>query len=177
MDTGDLIDVLTRSQQLGFLGRRPVAEVVEHASGFVQALAGVTGHVVDLGSGGGVPGFVIASARSDLEVTLIDRRTKRTDFLERMVHKYGLRDRVHVIAGDTDDVVIERGGTFDAAVARGFGPPEITLATGATLVKIGGLVVISEPPEGDRWSLLEIDDVGVERVSTSHGVVVFQRTT
>ncbi len=53
-------DVLTESQRLGFLGARPIAEVVEHARSFVTALDGVVGSVADIGAGGGVPGLVIA---------------------------------------------------------------------------------------------------------------------
>ena len=41
--------------------------------------------VLDLGAGGGVPGLVIAHDLPDLHVTLLDRRAKRTDFLERVV--------------------------------------------------------------------------------------------
>ena len=64
----ELAAALAESQRLGMLGDRPVAEVIEHAGAFVLALAEVTGTVVDLGSGGGVPGLVIARARPDLRV-------------------------------------------------------------------------------------------------------------
>jgi len=37
-------------------------------------------------------------------------------------------------------------------VARGFGPPSRTLQLAVRLVRPGGVVVISEPPDGDRWS-------------------------
>ena len=52
------------------------------------------GTVVDLGSGGGVPGLVIARARPDLRVVLVDRRSSRTDHLSRLVRRLGLDDRV-----------------------------------------------------------------------------------
>ena len=39
--------------------------------------------VLDIGSGGGLPGLVIAHDRPDVHVTLIDRREKRTDLLQR----------------------------------------------------------------------------------------------
>ena len=38
--------------------------------------------MVDLGSGGGVPGLVIARARPDLRLVLVDRRAARTDHLD-----------------------------------------------------------------------------------------------
>lgn len=176
MTPNDLTAALQQSQRLGFLGDRPIDEVIDHAGGFVEALTDVTGCVVDLGSGGGVPGLVIACARPDLELTLVDRRTKRTDFLDRMIHKYGLRERVHVEATDTGQLINASSSHFDAAVARGFGPPMMTLSTGARLVKVGGIVVISEPPVGDRWDVAGLSELGVERVFTAGGVVVFRRT-
>jgi 16S rRNA (guanine527-N7)-methyltransferase len=41
---------------------------------------------------------------------------------------------------------------FDVVMARGFGPPEFTLRAAAAVLAPQGRIVISEPPEGDRWS-------------------------
>ena len=38
----------------------PIEEVIDHADAFIAALVDVDGLVVDLGSGGGVPGLVVA---------------------------------------------------------------------------------------------------------------------
>lgn len=175
MDDG-LVDALTEAQRLGFLGARPITEVIEHAGAFVEGLSGLSAdaHVIDLGSGGGVPGLVIASARPDLRVTLLDRRTKRTDFLERVVRRLGWTDRVSVTAADV--TTFHPGSLYDAAVARGFGPPAETLSAATRLVRVGGRVVISEPPAGDRWSADLLARAGVERVTgpSSH-VAVFVR--
>ena len=107
--------------------------------------------VLDIGSGGGVPGLVVASDRPDLAVTLVDRRQKCTDFLERTTAALGWRERVTVRCCDTD-ALITAGERFDAVTARGFGPPERTLEVAARLIGPGGRIVISEPPQGDRWS-------------------------
>lgn len=168
-DHEQLVAVLTASQQLGFLGARPITEVIVHAQAFVSALDGISAEgtepptVIDLGSGGGVPGLVIAHDRPDLQVTLLDRRSKRTDFLERMVRRLGWSDRVTVVCADAHDLVQRSSGHYAAAVARGFGPPEVTLGMGAALVRNGGRIVISEPPGGDRWDPGLLERVGVER--------------
>ena len=183
-DTEELVAVLTASQDLGFLGARPITEVIEHARAFVRALDGVTvegtepATIIDLGSGGGVPGLVIAHDRPDLSVTLLDRRAKRTDFLERMVRRLGWSARVRVICDDAERVVARESGRYAAAVARGFGPPAVTLNTGAALVRRGGRVVISEPPDGDRWETELLASMGVVRDVTpgqDPRVVVFVR--
>ena len=178
-----LLAVLSESQELGFLGARPVAEVLDHARSFVAPLAelGAGAQVIDLGAGGGVPGLVIANDRPDLDVHLLDRRTKRTDFLERVVRRLGWSDHVVVVPRDVQAYIADAPPPFDAAVARGFGPPDVTLRTSAQLVAPGGLIVISEPPSGDRWAPTLLAEIGVDRVGggddapTASTVAVFRR--
>ena len=174
-----LAEALGSSQRLGFLGDRPIGEVIEHARHFVTALDDVTGTVIDLGAGGGVPGLIVAVDRPDLNITMIDRRTKRTDFLSRMVRRLRLGDRVEVLPMDVE-LAIQRGhGTFDAAIARGFGPPEVTLSFASQLVRPGGKIVISEPPEepgvSDRWGDELLDRVDVIRGEPRPHMVCFER--
>jgi 16S rRNA (guanine527-N7)-methyltransferase len=178
-DDAALAEALASSQRLGMLGRRPVTEVIEHAGGFVRALADVTGTVIDLGTGGGVPGLVIAAARPDLGLVLVDRRATRTDHVQRLVRRLSWTDRVEVRTADTDQLRAE-DRRFDAAVARGFGPPATTLAAAAALVRPGGLVVISEPPPGttSRWDDLDLREYDVAQVpSPSPTVATFRRFT
>lgn len=164
MSGSTLVAALEQSQRLGFLGARPIPEVIAHARGFVRALdehADVQ-TVLDLGAGGGVPGLVIAHDRPELHVTLLDRRAKRTDFLERVVRRLEWSDRVTVICADVAD--FRPDDRFDAVVARGFGPPSSTLSVAARLVRPGHPIVISEPPESDRWDDALIDRLGVRRL-------------
>jgi 16S rRNA (guanine527-N7)-methyltransferase len=177
---------LRTAQRLGLLGIRPVEEVVEHAREFVRALA-TTGSpidvadgstpahptVVDIGSGGGVPGLVVANDRPDLVVTLVDRRQKCADFLERSVTALGFRDRVTVRCCDTRALIVA-GERFDVVTARGFGPPSRTLEVAADLVRPSGRIVISEPPAGDRWSSDQVEQLGLD-YHREGAVVVFTR--
>ncbi len=149
-----VVDVLRSAQQLGMLGARPIDQAVEHSRGFVDALAPFEGRLVDLGSGGGLPGLVLAEAFPTSSILLIDRREKRTDFLRRAVRSLGW-EHVEVRCADVDQLVrsVVRGQEppFDAVTARGFGPPAVTLRWSAKLIAPGGRIVISEPPLGDRW--------------------------
>jgi 16S rRNA (guanine527-N7)-methyltransferase len=174
----ELSAALAESQRLGMLGDRPIADVIDHAGAFVQALDEVTGTVVDLGSGGGVPGLVIAWARPDLRLVLLDRRSSCTDHLRRLVSRLGLAERVEVRTVDATTLGGRRAGSADAVVARGFAAPPSTLRAAAPLVRSGGLVVVSEPPreELDRWPQELLDEVGL--VATAHAdrrVAVFRR--
>lgn len=163
-----LIETLRDAQRFGFFGARPVDEAAEHSAGFVEAIGRLPAgaRIVDLGSGGGLPGLVIAAAYPDAMITLIDRREKRTDFLRRAVKRLGWH-HVDVITGDVTDlartVADDRLPRFDIVTARGFGPPADTLAVAVELVTPDGRVVISEPPSDDRWDPELLDAMGRSR--------------
>lgn len=73
---------------------------------------------LDLGTGAGPPGLLIALARPDLRVHLVESRKKRVEWLERMVTEFSL-DNCHVFGARLQDVE-----SFDAGVisARAFAP-------------------------------------------------------
>ena len=170
----DLIETLRQAQRFGFFGGRPIEEAAEHSRQYVDALGQLVPgtRIVDLGSGGGLPGLVLADAYPTAAITLLDRREKRTDFLRLAVRRLGW-SHVEVVAADVSALIAEVGdGTtppFDVVTARGFGPPEFTLRSAANLARAGGRIIISEPPDDDRWpeELLEECHVTRER----HGAV------
>jgi 16S rRNA (guanine527-N7)-methyltransferase len=176
-DDAGLRDALASSQRHGLLGTRPIDEVIDHAGAFVTAVADVTGTIADLGSGGGVPGLVIAAARPDLQVLLIDRKLSRTDHLRRLVTRLGWQERVTVLTADAADLVLDPPA--DAAVARGFGRPEVTVGAAVGLVRPGGLIVISEPPDRRReWNARLLAGFGVATVaSPDPRVAMLRRST
>jgi 16S rRNA (guanine527-N7)-methyltransferase len=160
----ELVGALRDAQRLGFLGPRPVSDVIDHARGFVRALAPFAPieTVLDLGSGGGVPGLIIAHDLPNAQVTLLDRRAKRTDVLERVIRRLGWQDRVAVRCEDVETFAVEE--PFGAVVARGFGPPAFTIAQASRFVRDGGPIVISEPPGEDRWDPQFLDDLHLRRI-------------
>ena len=72
--------------------------------------------VLDVGSGGGLPGVPLAIMRSDLAVTLIDSHSKKTAFLQQAVIELGLNN-VQVI---TDRVENVKEFQYDIIVSRAF---------------------------------------------------------
>jgi 16S rRNA (guanine527-N7)-methyltransferase len=173
MASPTLVQTLTQAQELGMLGARPIDEVIAHSMVYVQALIGAEGPVADLGSGGGVPALVIAVERPDLEIWMVERRGTRADFLRRAVQRMGIDDRVFVHEVDANRLLKSAGRSFGAVTARGFGPPENTLRIARGLISESGRILISDPPEGNRWSEALLTDLGLTRSveSEDHGRV------
>jgi 16S rRNA (guanine527-N7)-methyltransferase len=59
--------------------------------------------VLDVGSGAGLPGLVIALARPDLRVTLLEPLLRRTTLLTEFVQALGLDQRVTVVRSRAED--------------------------------------------------------------------------
>lgn len=181
MNDEDLLETLRLAQRLGFFGGAPIEQAIVHSEGYVAALGAlpIGARLLDLGSGGGLPGLVLAARYPAIAITLVDRRTKRTDFLARAVTRLGFA-HVDVRADDSDDLVrdIVRGALepFDVVTARGFGPPEFTIRTAAALCAGSGTIVVSEPPSGDRWDPDLLAELGLSGQPHGH-VRVFRRFT
>jgi len=142
----------------------------DHATGFVAFLADAasefTGHVVDLGSGAGLPALILADAFPDTSWTLIERRAGRTDLLRRAVARLGLQTRVEIVTSDVTAVAhSELRGSADWVTARSFGPPADTAECGFAFLRPGGLLLTSEPQDStvdDRWPVLGLERVGLQ---------------
>ena len=71
--------------------------------------------VLDVGSGGGLPGIPLAIARPELQVTLIDSIAKKTAFLLQAKAELGLAN-LQVVTGRVEDFRPETG--FDVITSR-----------------------------------------------------------
>ena len=141
----------------------------EHAMGFVSFLDDpqreFTGHVVDIGSGAGLPALVLADAFPLTSWTLVERRSGRCDLLRRAVSRLGLHDRVEV---RSEDVTLaawsELRGAADWVTARSFGPPADTAECAVGFLREGGQLLTSEPRSSDhaqRWPTRPLHSIGL----------------
>lgn len=73
--------------------------------------------VLDVGSGGGLPGIPLAISRPELQVTLIDSIAKKTAFLLQAKAELGLKN-LNVVTGRVEDYRPEAG--FDVITSRAF---------------------------------------------------------
>jgi 16S rRNA (guanine527-N7)-methyltransferase len=52
--------------------------------------------------------------------------------------------------------------SFDLVVARSFGPPAVTAECGAPFLRLGGHLIVAEPPEGQpRWPAAGLAELGL----------------
>ncbi len=91
--------------------------------------------VADVGSGAGLPGIVIALARPDLTVTLIEPLQRRTTFLEEVVAELALP--ITVLRGKSEAIK----GSFDVVTARAVAPLTRLIPMTWHLVKPGGALL------------------------------------
>jgi 16S rRNA (guanine527-N7)-methyltransferase len=60
--------------------------------------------VVDIGTGAGLPGLVLALIRPDLQLVLIDTLQRRCEFLSEVITEFQMADRVTVMWGRAEEV-------------------------------------------------------------------------
>lgn len=106
-------------------------------------LVGESMSVADVGSGAGLPGLVWAIARPDLTLTLVEPLLRRATFLQTVVARLGLDDRVAVRRGRAEEVCADpTWAGVDVVTARAVAPLERLLGWTVPLLKPGGRLVM-----------------------------------
>jgi 16S rRNA (guanine527-N7)-methyltransferase len=107
----------------------------------VAELIPLDAHVIDVGSGAGLPGIVLAIARPDLSVTLVEPLARRATFLSEAVTALGL-DRAAVVRARAEECVPLRGRPrvepADIVTARAVAPLDRLAVWCLPLVLPGG---------------------------------------
>jgi len=125
----------------------------------VADAAGVAPHlahgerVLDVGTGGGVPGVILAILRPDLHVELCDSVGKKARAVAEIVREAGLSIPVHAAAGQAIVAGRPAGpGRFDTLVVRAVAPLGKLLGWfGPVLHACGRLVVVKGPRWEEEW--------------------------
>lgn len=103
--------------------------------------------VLDIGSGGGIPGLVIAIARPDLAVHLLEATGKKAEFLAKASSELGLAVTVH--QGRAEELCVgPLAGAFDIVTARAVAPMDRLVLWASPFLRVGGTL---HAIKGDRW--------------------------
>jgi 16S rRNA (guanine527-N7)-methyltransferase len=105
--------------------------------------------LLDVGSGGGIPGIPLAIARPDLRVTLLDATHKKVVFLAAVAKALEL-GAVDVVTGRAEALVkTDLGHSFDVVVARAVAKLPALLPWTAPFAKPGGRLLLIKGERGD----------------------------
>lgn len=145
--------------------------------------------VIDVGSGGGLPGVPLAICLPKVKFTLLEATKKKAEFLRQVVEHLGLKN-VRVQESRAEHAAHDRGTKmatgrvgghremYDAAVARAVGRLNTLVELVVPFVKIGGNAILIKGQQAEEelkeaeHALKILNAVYVETVATPTGRVV-----
>jgi 16S rRNA (guanine527-N7)-methyltransferase len=126
------------------------------------------GPIVDVGSGGGVPGIPLASALPGREVTLLEANGRKCDFLREWAPP-----NARVVQGRAEEQATD---VFGVAVAKALAPPPVAAEWCLPLVRQGGAAVLWVGPSADVAHVRTVaSKVGGELVEVRDGLLVLRK--
>lgn len=154
-----LLDKWNRSINLTAV-RDPLQMVPRHLLDSLAALPWVRGpRLLDVGTGAGLPGLPVAIVRPQLQVVLLDSRSRRIQFLTQAVARLGLGN-VETVHGRVQQY--RPTEKFDTLTARAFASLSELLSATSHLCRPGGRILALK----GRRPYAELQDL-----EQSHGVV------
>jgi 16S rRNA (guanine527-N7)-methyltransferase len=123
----------------GLIGPRETDRIWDRHIANCAALAELipdNASVIDIGSGAGLPGLVLALVRPDIEVTLVESLARRCEFLSEVIADLNLD--VTVVRGRAEQVTVPRA---QVVTARAVAPLAKLLSWALPLVAPGGMVL------------------------------------
>lgn len=147
----------------------------------VSAFAGAR-NVLDVGAGGGLPGIVLAIARPDMQVSLIDTVHKKTAFLKQVKAELGLANAT-VYTAKVQEVQVP--GPFDVITSRAFADLSDFVNWSGQLLEEGGRFIalkgVAPPDERERlpapWQITELRPIQVPGLDAERHLVFIQKSS
>lgn len=150
----------------------------------VPVLASVPSErVIDIGSGGGLPGIPLAIVTPDTRFVLLEATGKKAGFLRDATDRLGL-DNVRVVSERAEDAANHGSAhraAYDVVTARAVGPLPVLLELTVPFAKVGGIVAAikgeraSEEIEASAEALLALRSEVIDQQRTGTGTNVLVR--
>ena len=127
-----------------------------------------SGKVIDVGSGGGLPGIVWGVYRPDLMITLLDSVNKKCEAVREILAALQIRN-VEVVCARSEDYARSHRSEYDLAGARALAACGVCAELLSPLVKIGGRVLTFKGEKvheeisdvEDKWDMLGLSKPAV----------------
>jgi 16S rRNA (guanine527-N7)-methyltransferase len=159
--------------------RQPEDMVILHLLDSLAVLPHLRGpRLLDVGTGGGLPGIPLALARPGWQVTLLDSNRKKTTFLRQAKAELGL-DNVSILAGRVE----EQEGAYDQVISRAFSEIGTFVGLAGKLCAPGGQMVamkgvypreeLQRLPEG--WRVREAIPLRVPGLEAERNLIIMER--
>jgi 16S rRNA (guanine527-N7)-methyltransferase len=162
--------------------RDPMQMVTHHLLDSLAAVPAFEGaaSVLDVGAGGGLPGIVLAIARPDMKVALIDTVHKKTAFLTQVKAELGLAN-VTVHTARVEQLQVPH--KFDVITSRAFADLSDfvnwsghLLAEGGHFIALKGVAPVEEQQRlPAEWSVRELRALQVPKLEAERHLVFIQR--
>ncbi|WP_305824848.1 16S rRNA (guanine(527)-N(7))-methyltransferase RsmG [Massilia brevitalea] len=162
--------------------RDPMQMVTHHLLDSLAAVSAFEGakNVLDVGAGGGLPGIVLAIARPDMNVSLIDTVHKKTAFLTQVKAELGLKN-VNVYTMKVQEL---KAGPFDVITSRAFADlSDFVNWSGHLLAEGGRFIALKGTAPADEqerlpgeWKIQELRPIKVPKVEAERHLVFIEKT-
>ena len=177
LDRLALLVALVCTTPVGVTALREPAEaaarhVLDAIAGLPAVDAAPAGALADVGSGGGLPGLVLAVLRPARPVHLIEATARKAEFIAATATELGIDVDVHAQRSEH----VGRGplrDTFACVVARALAPPPVAAELCLPLCRPGGRVVLwSREDAGDDLAFAAAELAGALVAAECPGVLV-----
>ena len=144
------------NQRINLTGLKTIEEMaVKHIGDtltLIHFLPEGVHHILDIGTGPGVPGLILKLFRPDLEIVLIDAIRKKVSFLNTVIAIIGLTGiwAEHCRVGPKDIPRHLPPEGFDLIVSQAVGPLNELAIMARPLLSTNGLVIAMKGPKADK---------------------------
>jgi 16S rRNA (guanine527-N7)-methyltransferase len=164
--------------------RDPMQMVTHHLLDSLAAVPAFAGarNVLDVGSGGGLPGIVLAIVRPDMKVSMIDTVHKKTAFLTQVKAELELTN-VTVYTARVEQLQVS--DKFDVITSRAFADLSDFVNWSCHLLADGGRYIalkgVAPKDEQERlpadWAVTGLEPLQVPRLGAERHLVFIERST
>ena len=164
--------------------RDPMQMVTHHLLDSLAAVPAFAAaqNVLDVGSGGGLPGIVLAIVRPDMKVSMIDTVHKKKAFLTQVKAELGLAN-VTVYTARVEQLQVS--DKFDVITSRAFADLSDFVNWSSHLLADGGRYIalkgVAPKDEQERlpaeWKVDKVEPLDVPRLGAERHLVFIERST